>query len=82
MRAAHRVISRFLLQHVKNYQNDSKEFDKLSFPAQLNVMCDRMATAQLKRPQSHESERTKSCPLRPRTLPFEVAYSKQVTLSY
>ena len=42
---ASRVISRTMsLEHVKSHQDTKSNFNKLPFAAQLNTICDRMAT--------------------------------------
>ncbi len=83
MAAAHPVLKCFSLAHVKSHQDDSTEFDKLPFSAQLNVLCDNMATAQLKRQQQlHANERTLEFPLTPRNLPVEISYRQNVISSH
>jgi hypothetical protein len=82
MSAAHPVPKQFCFQHVKSHQDDKTDFEKLSFPAQVNVLCDQMATQQLLRQQTHESERTLPCPLTPRHLPVELAYRGQIISSH
>jgi hypothetical protein len=72
--AAHSVISRFTLAHVKSHQDDRTEVSKLPFSAQLNVCCDKMATSQLERQALHPSERTLPNPLTPRHLPVEISF--------
>ena len=79
----HPVLKCFSLAHVKSHQDDSTEFDKLPFSAQLNVLCDNMATAQLKRQQQlHANERTLEFPLTPRNLPVEISYRQNVISSH
>jgi hypothetical protein len=82
MSAAHQVISRFRLEHVKSHQDDETEFDQLPFSAQLNVRCDHMATNQLHRQRKHASESSLSCPLIPRTLPVAISCHGQVISSH
>ena len=82
MSSAHYVIKQFVLSHVHSHQDKDTEFDKLPFPVQLNVMCDTMATNQLKRQDDHDLERTLSIPLRPRNLSVEVCYATQVISSH
>jgi hypothetical protein len=82
MRSVHHVVSRFSLEHVKSHQDDTTDFDKLMFPAQLNVLCDRMATNQLKRQSANNWEATQSNPLCPLSLPVEVSYGRQVISSH
>ena len=72
MRSAHHVIEKFSIQHVKSHQDNSVEFDKLPFPTQVNVTCDHMATAQLKRQSLHADERTQS--VAPTHEPFPLQY--------
>ena len=60
--AAHPVISRVTLSHVKSHQDARTEISKLPFSAQLNVCCDEMATTQLNRQALHPSECTISNP--------------------
>jgi hypothetical protein len=82
MKAAHPVIERFTLEHVKSHQDDKTKVSKLSFSAQLNVFCDKMATNQLKRQDSNAPERTLSSPLTPRHLPIELSFRNQVISSH
>jgi hypothetical protein len=44
---ASEILKKFpaALIHVKSHQDNDTDFDKLSFPAQLNVMADAQATA-------------------------------------
>ena len=44
---ATRVISRMRLEHVKSHQDTKTNFKKLPFAAQLNAICDHMATRHL-----------------------------------
>jgi hypothetical protein len=76
--SAHYVIARFLLTHVHSHQDDDIAFDELPFPVQLNVLCDRMATAHLDLQLASPAERTLPSPLLPRTLNVEVLYGAQV----
>jgi hypothetical protein len=78
MSAAHYVIARFVLTHVHSHQDNDTDFDELPFPAQLNVLCDRMATAHMQRQAIQPSECTLSSPLLPRTLNVEVRHGTQV----
>ena len=82
IRSAHHVTLRFRLEHVKSHQDDKEDFDKLPFPAQLNVLCDRMATKQLLSQADNELVRTLPCPLPTRTLPVEVFYGSQIVSSH
>ena len=41
---AEQIISKTVCQHVKSHQDDTKDFSELPFAAQVNVICDRMAT--------------------------------------
>jgi hypothetical protein len=82
MSSAHYVIEHFVMTHVHSHQDNTKAFDKLSFPAQLNVLCDEMATKQLNRQANNDDERTLSTPLLPRTLNVEVKYGSQVISSH
>lgn len=82
MSSAHHVISCFRLEHVKSHQDDETAFELLPFLAQLNVLCDQMATEQLKRQRTDASESLLVCPLRTRTLPVEIAYKGQVISSH
>ena len=41
---ASQILSKSVCQHVKSHQDDTKEYSELSFAAQVNVVCDRMAT--------------------------------------
>jgi hypothetical protein len=77
MRAAHDVIKHFHLHHVKSHQDDKVPFDELPFSAQLNVLCDKMATAQLKRQLVNAGESTHSQAPCPRHLPIEVSLNNQ-----
>lgn len=82
MSSAHPVIKQFTLEHVKSHQDDSTEFDKLPFSAQLNVLCDTMATDQLKRQKTNVHERTLEVPLTPCNLPVEISYRGHVLSSH
>jgi hypothetical protein len=84
MAAAHPVVARFTLAHVKSHQDDKTEFDDLPFSAQLNVLCDKMATAQLQcqRLTKDNAQVSLCCPLTPRNLPVEIFYRHQVTSSH
>jgi hypothetical protein len=44
MCSVHPVVSCYTLEHVKSHQDDKIKFDQLPFHAQLNVLCNRMAT--------------------------------------
>ena len=67
MKSAPHVISRYTLEHVKSHQDDKTDFDVLPFKnAQLNVICDRMASAQMQRQAENAWEATQPCPLPPR----------------
>ena len=82
MSSAHNVIEYFVMTHAHRHQDDTKRFDELPFPAQLNVLCDEMATTQLKRQAANAEERTLSIPLLPRNLNVEVKYGRQVISSH
>jgi hypothetical protein len=82
MRSAHHIVSHYQLEHVKSHQDDKIDFEDLPFSAQLNVLCDEMATDQLKRQRVQIEEQTQSCPLAPRNLPVEVRYGSQVISSH
>ena len=74
MRSAEHIISRFTLEHVRSHQDDKTDFVDLPFDAQLNVLCDRMATDQMQRQGGNPWEATQPCPLPPRHLLVEVTY--------
>ena len=82
MSSAHYVIEHFVMNHVHSHQDNTKAFDELPFPAQLNVLCDEMATNQLNRQTKNDEERTLSIPLLPRTLNVEVQHGSQVISSH
>ena len=44
LKDATQIISRSMCQHVKSHQDDKKAYSELPFNAQVNVLCDRMAT--------------------------------------
>jgi hypothetical protein len=44
LKDATQIISRLMCQHVKSHQDDKKDYDELPFFAQVNVLCNRMAT--------------------------------------
>ena len=44
---ASQILSKSVCQHVKSHQDGTKEFSELPFAAQVNVVCDRMATRQM-----------------------------------
>ena len=77
LRAAPDVLRHFLLHKVQTHQDATTEFEKLPFEAQLNVLCDRMATSQLERQGVEETERTQPCSPRPRHLLVEISLGKQ-----
>ena len=79
---SHPVISRFSLAHAKSHQDNTTKFLKLPFSAQLNVIGTRMATHQLKRQVSNESESALTNPLTPRHLPVEISFRNQVISSH
>jgi hypothetical protein len=82
MSSAHYVIQHFILHHVHSHQDKQVAFDTLPFPAQLNVLCDTMATNQMARQEATDGERTLSTPLLPRTLNVEITYARQVVSSH
>jgi hypothetical protein len=44
---AEHIISKSVCQHVKSHQDDKQDFSDLPFSAQVNVICDRMASRQM-----------------------------------
>ncbi|KAI2490389.1 hypothetical protein MHU86_24173 [Fragilaria crotonensis] len=82
MSSAHYVLEHVRFTHVHSHQDQTTAFDDLPFPAQLNVLCDKMATNQMQRQALHEEERTLSVPLLARTLEVAVQYEKQVISSH
>jgi Reverse transcriptase (RNA-dependent DNA polymerase) len=48
LKDATQIISRSMCQHVKSHQDDKKAYSELPFNAQVNVLCDRMATRHMK----------------------------------
>jgi hypothetical protein len=48
LKDATQIISRSTCQHVKSHQDDKKDYSELPFYAQVNVLCDRMATRHMK----------------------------------
>jgi hypothetical protein len=82
MSAAHYVLERFLLSHLHSHQDTQKAIAELPFPAQLNVLCNEMATNQLKRQEATDVGRTLTSPLLPRTLNVEVTFAQQVISSH
>ena len=82
MKSAHHILKHFHLAHVHSHQDTTTDFDDLPFPAQLNVLCDTMATNQLQRQAAHAEERTLSIPLCPRNLEVEVMHEGQVISSH
>lgn len=82
MKAAPHVLANFRLTHVHSHQDKTTEFVELPFPAQLNVLCDTMATQQLQHQVGNEEDRTLSSPLIPRTLSVAVMYKRQVISSH
>ena len=65
------------------HQDEKTDFDDLPFPAQLNVQCDHMATAQLERQlTTNEWECTNPNPFTPRNLAVEVAFGSQIISSH
>ena len=83
MKSADHIIGQFIFEHVKSHQDATVAFDDLPFSAQLNVLCDAMATAQMQRQLTTASECTQSNPLSPRTmLPVEISYGSQIISSH
>lgn len=82
MSSAHHVHEHVRLNHVHSHQEQTTESEKLSFPVQLNVLCDTMATTQLQRQELHEAERTLSVPLIPRNLEVAVKYDQHIISSH
>ena len=80
--SANHVLKHFILHHVPAHQDDETCFEDLSFPAQLNVLCDKMATAQLKRQLHHAEDRTLSNPKLLRTLNVAVSVRNQIISSH
>lgn len=77
------IVRKFTLEHVKSqHQDDSTDVATLPFPAQLNVWCDAMATAQLDRQLTHVDEASIPNPLPPRNLLVEVRYGGQIITSH
>ena len=44
MSSAHYVLKKFMMSHVHSHQDKDTAFAELSFPVQLNILCDTMAT--------------------------------------
>jgi hypothetical protein len=65
IRSAHYVFRLYPLEHVKSHQDDKTKFETLPLPAQLNVLCDHIATAQLKRQETEPLQQTQTNPLTP-----------------
>ena len=82
LKDSHHVLRCFTLTHVKSHQDDKVKFDDLPFSARLNVLCDRMATEQLKRQEVDSLERTQQCHLPTRNLPIEVFFGTQNIVSH
>ena len=51
---AYQIVSRSVCQHVKSHQDDKKDYSELPFAAQVNVLCDRMATRHMEVHQGGE----------------------------
>ena len=82
MKSAHHVIRSFCFEHVKSHQDDKIHLDRLPFAAQVNVLCDRMASNQLKRQRFNEWERTQSHAIPTRHLPVAIYYDGQIVSSH
>ena len=67
---------------MKSHQDDKKDFEKLSFAAQLNVLADKQATKQLKTQEEVANERTMTNPLPTRGLPIAISYGGQIISSH
>ena len=82
LKSAPHVLSHFRFQHVKSHQDDEVDFAELPFPAQLNVLCDCMATEQMQRQLTDANECSSNIVLTPRDLPIEVCYGQQIISSH
>ena len=78
---ATRVISRMRLEHVKSHQDTKTNFKKLPFAAQLNTICDHMATRRL---DYHRDSKwaAQSEPFPTRNMPVQVFYGNTATTSH
>jgi hypothetical protein len=83
IRSAHYVVRLYTLEHVKSHQDENTKFEKLlPLPAQLNVLCNQMATAQLKRQETEPLQQTQTNPLTPRFLEVEIQVGGQPISSH
>ena len=78
---ATRVISRMRLEHVKSHQDTKTNFKKLPFAAQLNTICDHMATRRL---DYHRDSKwaAQSEPFPTRNMPVQVFYGNTAITSH
>jgi hypothetical protein len=67
---------------VKSHQDDTIAVEDLPFSAQLNVLCDGMATEQMKRQNTHVTEASSSTALPSRSLPLEIFFGSQPISSH
>ena len=75
------VISRMCLEHVKSHQDTKTNFDKLPFAAQLNTICDGMATRHLEFHRDGEWA-AQSEPLLTRNMLEQVLYGNAAITSH
>ncbi len=72
LKEAPHVVKHYHFEHVKSHQDDKIAVEDLPFSAQLNVLCDGMATEQMKRQTFHVTEASSSTALPSRSLPLEI----------
>ena len=76
-----RVISRMRLEHVKSHQGTKTNFKKLPFAAQLNRICDHMATGHLDFHRDGEwAAQSESLPTR--NMPLQVFHGSTAITSH
>ncbi len=77
MKEAPHVLRHYRFEHVHSHQDDNVAVEKLPFSAQLNVLCDDLATSQLNQQITNASEITSPISLPTRSLPVQVFFGDQ-----
>ena len=77
LKEAPHVVKHYHFEHVKSHQDDKIAVEDLPFSAQLNVLCDDMATEHMKRQPTHVTEASISTALPSRSLPLEIFFGSQ-----
>ncbi len=77
LREAPHILRHYRFVHVKSHQDDDVSIDKLPFSAQLNVLCDELASTQLAHQHETVSAATASISLPTRSLPVQIFFGAQ-----